>query len=1540
MTSNQGSFDDAQQPSGASQLPTVSSIPGTQAGTSTLRDHWEKEVLPKLTPEMVYTDPNHRFQISADRWRGGSPFRESKSGTSFAVWPDTLRFYDSGMGFAGDPISYIHSLKMGHWEYPKGADWVEALRELSRRAGVEHLFPERNYSKQHIERAQKWEERRGIFATVYNLCAEYLWTDEAAYVRTHLIKERGFTEKQLQNLQIGLYPSLEAVQGTLREHLFNIDLASECGVLTRKWEGYVIFPWLTPEGEPLTMYGHWPADKDNIPLKKNHPGWKKEHEAARRSWNKLSEAQKIEHPWSDPHIPKKYACWNPKDENGSWLSTKESPLYFDRAVKAKQKEVVLVEGVTDTAMAQSLEDTRVIACVAASLSKEQVQTLSRHRIQRVNICLDPDSAGDKGIISCIKSLLAVGITPYVAPRLPDGDDGDGDPDKFIIKNGIEAWKQHTSFDRAMHGFRWMACQIVANHCPVASDGSRSSTHQNEHISDAVREIILREAYLWTSSIDKQWSEALATYFWPQIKQAVGSIEIPELKEQSADSCGGVEILPSHEQTLKLKSQSSKEEADPGYSCDSEPQPTTGTVSLLRGNDGGSKKGSNRDRHNRHSPNNFNRSNDNSGGGGRGSDGGDYSDRDDWDENDWRAPVSWNGEIGKWFKNEDGTFKFKPLTDFDFIIIGEVMAAPGSDAGGGYVVKIKRAFESTEREILLKSLECITVKEFTTTINKKFGVHLSCRLSQDQLVALIHERLKDYHVNRGGKTYRCIDRWGQQEDGTWVFADCQFLADGTPTDREGSLWVYNPSLGAVDNILPPEILPHNPHALRNLLEAQQKFAGSNFIYFLLCNGYVAASLNFQEIIKVEKFFPILNPCGDGGSKKTVAVRSALSLAGWGDMERGGLSSTTMSMAYERLKCLGSIPSLWDDPFGNKKQDSETLDEFMHRLYNAFPRQVRGNSQQPHSSLIVTSNKSLGESNPATKSRIIHLFMPVIKDGNREAWNELRRACLQAAGAFQDLIKIGYPQKEIYALRSRLDRHLPTAHERAADNLAPLVFYTKKIAELGGLDIDVEGWVIKYLCPAMNENLSGLNSVTDFFEKLPALMGANDVGTWNADTIESREYGKVLALHLPSIWTQFERQFSPAYNRPVLERVLVQMGALKNKSAKLHSDRDSVLAYQRALLNLRFDENGDALYPNQPERINKKCLFVPQKLWRTLNLDWLLDDDDPDDSSPGGGDGSGGGGSPGGGGSSGGGDLNNDLVTEFCQEDTIENSATSSRLPESDFSFNEDRTRDRGYFSSSNQACTPVTHSVTTDSVNCYNLESKSISASVSSASNLVTEDRLQSEAKQNSVLPSIVEVNESLDVTSAVAFPATPTSGDEVTQDSYSAQSVDSTGVQESPSSDGLKVTSSQNLVTRSHSGSISPSQGDLVEELTKECLVLKKQLEDSTAEVRLDERSRTFRELQTLLTNYCSVRAAVQVNPQLPASNIVSLFVPLDNLLASWGIEPLGQVWEQVPYNPQLHQADVNDIAEGELVFVRFVGYKNGSRILCPAKVSRTRPFN
>lgn len=129
-----------------------------------------------------------------------------------------------------------------------------------------------------------------------------------------------------------------------------------------------------------------------------------------------------------------------------------------------------------------------------------------------------------------------------------------------------------------------------------------------------------------------------------------------------------------------------------------------------------------------------------------------------------------------------------------------------------------------------------------------------------------------------------------------------------------------------------------------------------------------------------------------------------------------------------------------------------------------------------------------------------------------------------------------------------------------------------------------------------------------------------------------------------------------------------------------------------------------------------------------------------------------------------------------------------------------------------------------------------------------------------------------------------------------------------------------------------------IEALRQECLRLRSELQQQSAHLQADFRDSAFKQLQTLLTNYPSVRQLVHVKADWPAKNLISLFTPLDNLLSCWSYETIGSAWEQVPYNPQLHQPDVNDIAEGELVYIRFVGYRQGDRILCPAKVSRTLP--
>lgn len=138
----------------------------------------------------------------------------------------------------------------------------------------------------------------------------------------------------------------------------------------------------------------------------------------------------------------------------------------------------------------------------------------------------------------------------------------------------------------------------------------------------------------------------------------------------------------------------------------------------------------------------------------------------------------------------------------------------------------------------------------------------------------------------------------------------------------------------------------------------------------------------------------------------------------------------------------------------------------------------------------------------------------------------------------------------------------------------------------------------------------------------------------------------------------------------------------------------------------------------------------------------------------------------------------------------------------------------------------------------------------------------------------------------------------------------------------------------------------------QECSKLQQQLQQIATEketLRQEELQQQHVELTNqfrnsticwMLTNYSSIYQMVEMNPELPAKNLLPMLTPLDNVLSEWGYQTIGKAWEQVAYNPQIHQPDATDISEGELVYIRFVGYQHQDKILCPAKVSRTLPEN
>ena len=136
----------------------------------------------------------------------------------------------------------------------------------------------------------------------------------------------------------------------------------------------------------------------------------------------------------------------------------------------------------------------------------------------------------------------------------------------------------------------------------------------------------------------------------------------------------------------------------------------------------------------------------------------------------------------------------------------------------------------------------------------------------------------------------------------------------------------------------------------------------------------------------------------------------------------------------------------------------------------------------------------------------------------------------------------------------------------------------------------------------------------------------------------------------------------------------------------------------------------------------------------------------------------------------------------------------------------------------------------------------------------------------------------------------------------------------------------------------SPDTEQKIKDFELQCQRLREELKQQSQQLQSDFQNETFTQLQTLLSNYPTVKKMALAKPDLPAKNLVSLFTSLDNLITSWGYTAIGETWEQVNYNPQLHQADSDDIQERELVYIRFIGYQDGDKVLYPAKVSRTLP--
>ena len=557
-------------------------------------------------------------------------------------------------------------------------------------------------------------------------------------------------------------------------------------------------------------------------------------------------------------------------------------------------------------------------------------------------------------------------------------------------------------------------------------------------------------------------------------------------------------------------------------------------------------------------------------------------------NRWNSPKSHNCEIGWWIEKEDENGdpirRFIPKANFDFQVERE-LCSPNGDGDAGLVLKVKRSFDTHERRVVLRSLDRLRMVDFVAALTQAYGHDVVCSLKPEHLHALIHVRLLEYH-QRGGKIYKLADRVGYQEDGFWVFPDRQFTPKGEPCTEEESGWVYNDLLTTGEDKIPePVVAAPDTQALPRLVDAMSRFYGPEVIdAAVFCLGYGAASLHYQEVMKRERRFPILNPVGDPGSFKTLVAECALSLSG---NHRNLISRSSESAIYERLKRSGNILQCWDDP-----QRSKELDELFKRLYNGEARCLRRVFQEPHAPLMATSNHALGDDQPATRSRVVSVPFYPSSAGDRDAWDSLKDAMDQASGALPQLIQLGYPAKEIRVQAQDLRSLLPLAHARVADSLGLVLWYAKAVARLAGYPEErLERYVKETLCAHANDAESNRSSLEDFLDKCQAAVAQSKIGGWNIRAVEDRAGKQFIAVHMPSVWSVVDKAFLPSYSRSIVESGILKAGGNKRGTQKFYRSEDETKTYLRACIQPQGENTS---IPKEPVMVPRKCVVIPASL----------------------------------------------------------------------------------------------------------------------------------------------------------------------------------------------------------------------------------------------------------------------------------------------------------------------------------------------------------
>jgi molecular chaperone GrpE (heat shock protein) len=135
-------------------------------------------------------------------------------------------------------------------------------------------------------------------------------------------------------------------------------------------------------------------------------------------------------------------------------------------------------------------------------------------------------------------------------------------------------------------------------------------------------------------------------------------------------------------------------------------------------------------------------------------------------------------------------------------------------------------------------------------------------------------------------------------------------------------------------------------------------------------------------------------------------------------------------------------------------------------------------------------------------------------------------------------------------------------------------------------------------------------------------------------------------------------------------------------------------------------------------------------------------------------------------------------------------------------------------------------------------------------------------------------------------------------------------------------------------GAQSSSNTQQLELLKQEYRQLQQQLQQQRETLQTEFQYQSLQTLESLLTYLPAAKYAATNQPDFPASKIFPLLQSIDRLLTQWNVTVIGEIGTQIAHDPHYHQLIEGTANPGELVTVRYMGYRQGEKLIFRAKVS------